>query len=160
MFLYLYTYFRSVPLDGRKHEADPDPTFFGDKIGWWEGDTLVIDSVGFKGAPIWIDENANPQSDAMHATERWTRPDASHIHLDLTVDDPKFYTKKFTYSRTWLLGKPVEGLKEYSCSENNIDRAHLGPGPGPIRKDGTRGYDVPPLPAVPPPPEAYDNPTR
>src|SRR5882757_1987921 len=156
VFLYMYTYFRSVPLDGRKHAEDPDPTFFGDKIGWWEGDTLVIDSVGFKGSPIWIDENANPQSDAMHATERWTRPDASHIHLDLTVDDPKFYTRKFTYSRTWLLGKPGEDLKEYSCSENNVDRAHLGPGPGPIRKDGTRGYDVPPLPAVPPSPEAYE----
>jgi hypothetical protein len=157
VFLYMYTYFRAIPVDGRKHAEDPDPTFFGDKIGWWEGDTLVIDSIGFKGAPIWIDENANPQSDAMHAVERWTRPDASHIHLDLTVDDPKFYTKKFTYSRTWLAGKPSEGLREYSCSENNIDRPHLGPGPGPIRKDGTRGYDVPPLPAVPPPPEAYES---
>jgi hypothetical protein len=156
VFLYMYTYFRSVPIDGRKHTEDPDPTFFGDKIGWWEGDTLVIDSVGFKGTPIWIDENANPQSDAMHATERWTRPDVSHIHLDLTVDDSKLYTRKFNYSRTWLLGKPGEELKEYSCSENNVDRAHLGPGPGPIRKDGTRGYDVPPLPAVPPSPEDYE----
>ncbi len=157
VFLYMYTYFRAIPVDGRKHAADPDPTFFGDKIGRWDGDTLVIDSIGFKAEPIWIDENANPQSDAMHAVERWTRPDADHIHLELTVDDPKFYTRPFTYSRTWLAGKPGEGLREYSCSENNVDRAHLGPGPGPIRKDGTRGYDVPPLPAVPPPPEAYES---
>jgi hypothetical protein len=155
VFLYMYTYFRAVPV-GAQHTPDPDPTFFGDKIGRWEGDTFVIDSIGFKGTPIWIDENANPQSDAMHAVERWTRPDANHIHLELTVDDPKFYTRSFTYSRTWLAGKPGEGLKEYSCSENNVDRAHLGPGPGPIRKDGTRGYDVPPLPAVPPSPEAYE----
>jgi hypothetical protein len=91
----------------------------------------------------------------MHALERWTRPDANHIHLDLTIDDPKFYTHPFKYERTWLAGKPGEGLKEYSCSENNVDRDHIGPGPGPIRPDGTRGYDVPPLPAVPPPPEAY-----
>lgn len=156
VFLYQYTYFRSIPLDGRKHADDPDPTFFGDKTGHWEGDTLVIDSIGFKGAGMWIDENANPQSDAMHAIERWTRPDADHLHLELTVDDPKYYTRPFTYSRTWLAGNPGDELREYSCSENNIDRAHLGPGPGPIRKDGTRGYDVPPLPDVPPSPEAYE----
>jgi hypothetical protein len=155
VFLYMYTYFRSVPVDGRKHADDPDPSFFGDKVGHWEGDTLVIDTIALKDTPIWIDENANPQSDAMHATERWTRPDANHIHLELTVDDPKFYTHPFKYTRTWLAGQPGEGLKEYSCSENNIDRDHLGPGPGPIRADGTRGYNVPALPAVPPSPEAY-----
>ncbi len=155
VFLYMYTYFRSVPVDGRSHVMDPDPSFFGDKVGWWDGDTLIIDTVALKDDPIWIDENANPQSDAMHVVERWTRPDASHLHLELTVEDSKFYTHPFKYSRTWLLGKPGEGLKEYSCSENNIDRAHLGPGPGPIRPDGTRGYNVPALPAVPPSPEAY-----
>jgi hypothetical protein len=156
-FLYMYTYFRVIPVGPKRaHEEDPDPTFFGDKLGWWEGDTFVIDSVAFKDEPIWIDENANPQSDAMHAIERWTRPDANHLHLELTVEDPKFYTKPFKYSRTWLLGQPGEGLKEYSCSENNIDREHLGPGPGPIRADGTRGYNVPDLPAEPPPPEFYD----
>lgn len=160
VFLYVYTYFRSVPTDGRKHADDPDPSFFGDKVGHWEGDTLVIDSLGFKAERMWIDENANPQSDALHAVERWTRPDASHLHLELTVDDPKYYTHSFTYSRTWLAGRPDEELREYSCSENNVDRAHLGPGPGPIRKDGTRGYDVPPLPDVPPPPEAYERPSK
>ena len=72
---------------------DPDPTFFGDKTGRWEGDTFVIDTVGLKDTPIWIDENANPQSEAMHVVEKWTRPDANHIHLELTVDDPKFYTQ-------------------------------------------------------------------
>jgi hypothetical protein len=130
------------------------------EFGRWDGDTFVIDSIGFKSEPIWIDENANPQSDAMHALERWTRPDANHLHLELTVDDPKFYTHPFTYSRTWLLGKPGEGLHEYACSENNLDREHLGPGPGPIRPDGTRGYIVPELPKDPPPPEFYDAPAK
>jgi hypothetical protein len=149
-----------VPVDGRQHDPDPDPSFFGDKIGRWEGNSFVIDSIGFKAAPIWIDENANPQSDAMHAVERWTRPDRSHLHLDLTVDDPKFYSRPFKYTRTWLLGKPDEGLREYSCSENNVDRDHLGPGPGPIKPDGTRGYLVPELPKVPPPPEFYASPKQ
>lgn len=158
VFLYMYTYFRVIPTDGRKHDPDPDPSFFGDKIGWWDGDTLVIDSIGFKDHDLWIDENANPESDQMHAIERWTRPDRDHLHLDLTVDDPKYYTHPFQYHRTWLLGKPGEELREYSCSENNIDRDHLGPGPGPIRPDGTRGYMAPPLPKVPPPPEFYDKP--
>lgn len=156
VFLYLYTYFREIRLDRRQHDPDPDPSYFGDKIAWWKGDTLVIDSVGFKGVGMWIDENANPESDAMHTIEHWTRPDYNHLHLDLTIDDPKYYTRSFKYSRTWLLGRPGEGLKEYSCEENNVDRSHLGPGPGPIRPDGTRGYLVPSLPANPPPPEFYE----
>ena len=157
VFLYMYTYFREIPLDRSKHDADPDPTFFGDRVSHWEGDTLVIDTIGIKDKPIWIDENANPQSDAMHVVERWLRPDAAHLHLDLTIDDPKFYSRPFTYARTWIAGKSGEGLKEYSCSENNVDREHLGPGPGPIRADGTRGYDVPPLPRVPPSPDFYQS---
>jgi hypothetical protein len=154
-FQYMYTYFRSVPFDVRQHEQDPDPTFFGNEIGWWEGDTFVIDSIGFKASNMWIDENGNPQSDAMHATERWTRPDAGHIHVEVTINDPKYYTRAFNYSRTWIAGRPGEHLREYVCSENNVDLAHLGPGPGGVRSDGTRGYDVAPLPDVPPSPEAY-----
>jgi hypothetical protein len=154
-FLYMYTYFRSIPFDVRKHEDDPDPSFFGNEIGWWEGDTFVIDSVGFKSSNMWIDENGNPQSDAMHATERWSRPDAGHLHVAVTIDDPTYYTHPFKYTRTWIAGEPEERLREYVCSENNADLAHLGPGPGGIRADGTRGYDVAPLPAVPPSPEAY-----
>jgi hypothetical protein len=64
--------------------------------------------------------------------ERWTRPDADDIHVETPIDDPKFYTKPFTYQRTWLAGAPDQVLGEYSCSENNVDRDHLGPGP--IRK--------------------------
>jgi len=101
---------------------------------------LVVDSVGFKDEKVWIDENANPHSDALHVVERWTRPDADHIHVETLIEDPKFYTRPFTYSRTWVLGQPDEETKEFSCSENNVDVGHLGFGPGPIRPDGTRGY--------------------
>jgi hypothetical protein len=148
VFLYWYSYFRAIPIDAsRKHSDDPDPSFFGEEIGRWEGDTLVIDSIGFKDEKVWIDENANPHSDALHVVERWTRPDAGHIHVETLIEDPKFYTRSFTYSRTWVLGNPDEQIEEYSCSENNVDRDHLGFGPGPIRPDGTRGYiDLAPLP--------------
>src|SRR5438270_7718805 len=89
-FLYLYNYFRLIPIDAsRKHSADPDPTFFGEELGRWEGDTLVIDSIGFKDDKVWIDENANPHSDAMHVVERWTRPDADHIHVGTLTEDAK-----------------------------------------------------------------------
>jgi hypothetical protein len=90
--------------------------------------------------------------------ERWSRPDFDHISLHMTVDDPVYYTKPFTFERTWVHGKPGEGLTEYACNENNIDAQHIGPGPGPIGPDGNRGagYDGKPLPDVPPPPEFYD----
>ena len=149
VFLYLYNYFRLIPIDpARKHSADPDPSFFGEELGHWEGATLVVDSVGFKDDKVWIDENANPHSDAMHVVERWTRPDAEHIHVETVIEDPKFYTKPFTYSRSWVLGQPDEETKEFACSENNVDVTHLSFGPGPIRPDGTRGVIEP---AAPPP---------
>ena len=149
-FLYWYTYFRVIPIDAkRKHSEDPDPSFFGEELGRWDGDALVIDSIGFKDKQVWIDENANPHSDALHVVERWTRPDYDHIHVDTLIEDPKFYTRSFNYSRTWVLGKPGDELHEYACSENNVDRDHLQFGPGPIRPDGTRGFEK--LAPLPPP---------
>jgi hypothetical protein len=147
-FLYWYTYYRLIPIDAsRKHSDDPDPSFFGEELGRWEGDALVIDSIGFKDTTVWADENADPHSDDMHVVERWTRPDFDHIHVDTVIDDKKFYTRPLNYARSWVLGKPGEEIHEYSCSENNVDRDHLGFGPGPIRADGSRGYeDLKPLP--------------
>ena len=156
-FLYFYSYYRLIPTDGRKHSDDPDPSFFGEEIGQWEGDTLVVDSIAFKDERVWIDENANPHSDALHVVERWTRPDANHIHLQALIEDPKFFTKPFTYQRSWVAGAPDQTLGEYSCSENNVDRDHLSPGPGPIRPDGSRGYDD--LAPLPPPPGPIKSPT-
>ncbi len=147
-FLYWYSYFRLIPIGTElKHTEDPDPSFFGEEVAKWDGDTLVIDSMAFKDDKVWIDENANPHSDALHVVERWTRPDLGHLHVETLIDDPKFYTKPFTYSRTWVLGKPDDQVQEYSCSENNVVRDHLGFGPGPILPNGQRGYkDAAPLP--------------
>jgi hypothetical protein len=157
-FLYWYQDYRLVPVDGRKRNADPPPRFFGNPIGKWQSGALVVDSVGFKDHEVWGDENADPASEQMHTIERWTRPDAYHLHLQLTVDDPKYYTHPFNYSRTWVLGEPGEGLGEYACAENNLDARHLGPGPGAIGSDGNRGADLPTaLPDNPPPPDYYRN---
>jgi hypothetical protein len=150
VFLYWTTTYRLVPFDGRKHPDDPDPTFFGDEIGGWEGNTFVIDSMGFKEQKTWADENANPHSDRLHLVERWTRPDIGHLHLEMTVIDSKFYTKQVRYRRTWLLGRPGDNIPEYSCTEDNVDATHLTPGPGKIGPDGQRGFErLAPLPPTP-----------
>lgn len=156
-FLYWYTTYRLIPFDVRKHDDDPNPSFFGDEIGWWEGNTFVIDSTAFKEERTWIDENANPHSDQQHTIEKWTRPDVAHLHLELIVEDPKFYTEPLHYQRTWLLGKPDQHVHEYSCAENNVDGPHIGPGPGPIGADGQRGYGK--LSPLPPPPDK-DHPAK
>lgn len=159
--LYVYNTHRWVWIDGRQPDPEADPRYFGNAVAHWEGDALVIESNGFKDSKdgkLWIDENANPQSEKTTVVERWTRPDFDHIHLEMTITDPVYYTRPFTFSRTWVHGKPGEGLTEYACNENNIDAGHIGPGPGPIGPDGNRGagYDGKALPAVPPPPEFYD----
>jgi hypothetical protein len=158
VFLYQYGTFRAVPVDGSKHSEDPDPTYFGEEIGSWDGDTLVIDSIGFKDTKTWADENADPHSDALHTVERWTRPDAGHLHLELTIEDPKYYKQPIHFQRTWVAA-PGQHTREQACTENNIDvsAGHLGYGPGPIRADGTRGYDNP---APLPPPPSKTNPAK
>jgi hypothetical protein len=132
---------RLVPLDANKHADDPEPTFFGDSVAHWDGDTLVVDVVALKGEKVWSDNDAHPHSDALHLVEKWTRPDLEHLVLALTIDDPKFYSHPFTYTRKLKLQKFEPA--EFACDENNIDRDHLGPGLG--TKNGHRGYD--PLPS-------------
>lgn len=158
--LYGYTTYRTIPIDGRPHEADPDPKYFGNAAGSWDGDVFVIDSVGFHDSAegkIWADENADPQSDQTHVVERWSRPDHNHLHLDEVVHDPKYYAEPVRFSRTWVLGeKPGDGVRESACNENNLDAANIGPGPGYIGPDGNRGYEPSAkLPDTPPDPDAY-----
>src|SRR6266446_9020722 len=122
VFLYeLMWTFRSVPVDGRGHPTDLEPSFFGNGIGRWEGDTLVIDSIGFKDKLSWVDDDAHPHSDAMHVVERWSRPDWDHLKHDLWVEDPKFYTKPWTFSRVYDHMAPGKQPMEYACTENNKD---------------------------------------
>lgn len=83
---------REIWIDGRGHPKDPDPTWMGHSIGRWDGDTLVIDSVGFNDR-AWLDFFGYPRSEQLHLTERWRRTDNNTLTLRLTVDDPGAYTK-------------------------------------------------------------------
>ena len=111
-----------VPTDGRKHTKDPDPTWYGESIGWYEGDTLVVDSIGFNDKTR-LDTIGHGHSDQLHVIQRYTRIDPKTIAFEMTVEDPKMYSKPFTNKRTFRLN-PGE-LMEYSCMENNKDLLHI-----------------------------------
>jgi hypothetical protein len=111
------TWFHSIPID-KKH-GDGVPTWFGDSVGRWDGDTLVVDTVNFNGRTR-LDTIGHPHSDALHVIERFTRTDAGHIAYEVTVDDPKIFTKTWTNERTFTL-RPDWEIMEYSCEENNKD---------------------------------------
>jgi hypothetical protein len=122
--------YRQVFMDGRKHPADPDPTWYGHSIGWYEGDTLIIDTVGFNDK-FWFDFRGHPHTEKLHTIERWTRKDLGTLVNEVTIDDPGAYTKPFTLKFTARL-RPNEELMEYICQENEQDSKHIqGPARNP-----------------------------
>jgi hypothetical protein len=110
--------YRQIFMDGRKHPPDPDPTWYGHSIGWWEGDTLVIDTVGYNDK-FWFDRRGHPHTEKLHTVERWTRKDFGHMENRVTIDDPGAYTKPFTLTFMATLSPPQDELLEYICQENN-----------------------------------------
>lgn len=117
---------RFIPLDGRAHRQDMEPTFYGDPVGHWEGDTLVIDSTNYKRWSLddWYYQNPKEyrmHSEAFHTIERLTRVDADTIAYEFTVDDPKIFTRP--WSAQWQMKRHPEwektGLYEMICNENN-----------------------------------------
>lgn len=108
---------RQIFTDGRKHPDDLEPTYMGHSIGKFQGDTLVVDTIGFNDK-TWLDPMGLPHSDAMHLTERIRRVDHDTLVDEYTIDDPKAYTKPWTATRTFKL-KPDWQIKEYVCAENN-----------------------------------------
>jgi hypothetical protein len=115
--------YRQIFMDGRKHPADPDPTWYGHSIGRWEGDTLVIDTVGFNDK-FWFDFRGHPHSEKLHTLERYTRTDMGSLVVETTITDPVYYTKPFTIKFTARL-RPGEELMEYICQENEQDVEHI-----------------------------------
>ncbi len=117
------TIFRQIFTDGRGHPRDPEPSWLGYSIGRWDGDVLVVETVGFNGK-TWLDGFGHPHSDAMKLTERFRRSDLGHMNIEITIDDPKAYTKALRYVQPQLL-QPDTELIEYICNEN---MKPVGPG--------------------------------
>lgn len=114
----LYGYpgtFRSIPTDGGPHSADPDPTWMGESIGHWEGDTLVVDTVGFNDK---TEINGFRHSEALHMIERFRRSDYSTLQYDATLDDPNVFVKPWTVSRGFALRTDMSKVDEFVCEHN------------------------------------------
>ncbi|MGH9145619.1 MAG: hypothetical protein ACRD1Q_02845 [Vicinamibacterales bacterium] len=110
------TWFHVIPVDGRDHPKDLEPTWFGHSVGRWDGDTLVVDTIGSNGYTK-LDTVGHPHSDQLHVTQTFRRIDAGRIAHTMTIDDPKTYTRPWTSERTLTL--QGGDLIEYSCEENN-----------------------------------------
>jgi len=108
---------RQIFTDGRGHPKDLEPTYMGNATGKFEGDTLVIDTVGFNDK-TWLDPMGLPHTDALHVVEHLRRVDHDTLVDEYTIDDPKAYKKPWSTKRTFIL-KPDWQIQEYVCAENN-----------------------------------------
>jgi len=130
----LYEYmnaFRVVPMNA-KHPDDLDPAYWGDSTGRWEGDTLVVDVIGFNDK-TWLLGAGTFHTEALHVTERFTRVDKDQIDYDVVMEDPDVLTKPWTFHSTMMLRQGTR-LREYVCNENNLDPARYEK----LLKDGVK----------------------
>jgi hypothetical protein len=109
--------FRIIYMDGRQHPKDLEPSYYGHSVGHWEGDTLVVDAVGFN-EKFWLSRDGLPHTDKLHLIERFTRTDANTLKYEVTIDDPGAYTAKWSsgFNVRWNAGLD---LFEYVCQDNN-----------------------------------------
>ena len=114
---------RQVYTDGRKLPDDPQPAWLGYSVGKWEGDALVVDTAGFNDKS-WLDAFGHPHSEALRVQERFRRRDFGHMDLQVTIEDPKTFTKPFSVKFTLLLIPDSDILESY-CNENEKDRSHM-----------------------------------
>jgi hypothetical protein len=114
--------FHQIRLD-RGHPKEPDPLWYGDSVGRWEGETLIVDRVNFVDE-VWLDQESHPHSDKLHVVERYRRPDLGHLEVEVTVEDPGVLARPWTFKRVSELA-PKEEIREFICPENNSDLSHL-----------------------------------
>jgi hypothetical protein len=114
----VFSVFRVIPIDA-KHPDDLEPSYMGDSVGHWEGDTLVVDVTSFNDK-TWLGPVGSFHTEALHVTERYTRVDYNTIRYDVTMEDPNVFTKPWNTHSTIML-RPGTRLREYECSENNAD---------------------------------------
>ena len=115
---------REIFLDGRRTPDDAQPFWNGYSVGRWDGDTLIVETTGFR-EDGWLDMTGTPLSDAARITERFTRPSLARMHIDVTVEDPRTFRRPFTV-RVSLALRPDDELIEAVCLENQ----KFGPEPG------------------------------
>jgi len=117
---------RTIYTDGRPlpKQGEPQPTWHGYSIGRWDGDTFVVESNNFRGvqgglaADGWLDQLGSPFTDALHLTERFQRVNFGNLHIDITVDDPKAYTRPFTVRVEQVIVADGWEMVEFICHEN------------------------------------------
>jgi hypothetical protein len=114
---------REIYIDGRTLPQPPEPSWMGTSAGHWQEDTLVVETTSFKEA-AWLDLFGHPRSEAMRITERFRRRDFGHMDLEMTFDDPKYYTRPFGFKTTMTL-LPDDRMYEFVCTENQKFRDHL-----------------------------------
>ncbi len=121
--------FRLIPLNA-PHPDDLLPTYMGNSVGHWEGDTLVVDVTGFNDK-TWMQGTGTFHSEALHVVERYTRVNKDRIDYQATMDDPKVLTRPWTIHTTMMLREGTR-IQEYVCAENNLDAGRLEK----LEKDG------------------------
>ena len=120
---------RYIYMDGRPAPTnDPQPWWFGYSRGWFEGDTLVVETTNFRGDERagWLDVNGSPYTDALKMTERFRRPNFGTLEIDVTIDDAKAYTKPFTVRVNQRIMVDQEMI-EFICNENELSTKHIEP---------------------------------
>ena len=115
--------YRQVFLDGRIHPKDFGPTWLGHSTGKWNGETLVVDSVGY-GDKGWLDFDGHPHTEALHVIQRIRRTNLGNLEIQITADDPGTFRKPWTVIKTAALA-PKDEILEYICPENNKDVGHM-----------------------------------
>ena len=115
--------YRQVWLDGRGHPQDFGPAWTGHSIGKRDGDTLIVDTVGFNDK-FWLDTEGTPHTEKLHITERYRRPDLGHLEIEYTIEDPDAFVRPWIVKRVADLA-PAEEVTENICTENERDRPHL-----------------------------------
>jgi hypothetical protein len=119
--------FRLIPLDGVREQVEPDPSWLGDSIGRWEGDTLVIDTIGYNDK---TEVSGYRHTEALHTVERLRRTDEG-FQYDVTIEDPNVFVSPWTESRTYRLNvPPMKKIFEFVCENNRDYRPLFAPPAG------------------------------
>jgi hypothetical protein len=115
--------YRQIFTDGRPLPADPNPSWNGYSSGKWEGDTLIVQTSGIRDG-LWLDSTGNPMTDAATLTERFRRANFGRMEIEITLNDPKAYTKPWTITLNHTIKLDTD-LLDFICAENEKDTSHL-----------------------------------